>query len=527
MERKKFVSVAVILIAIAAAGFGIFGNAHAQEVGVTLPSVPTGVSATVVPPSQVSVSWTASTESSGTIEDYYVYRNGTQIATTADTSMVDSGLEPGVYNYTVAAEDANGNFSAQSSPANVTVMEDTTPPTAPTNVTISGVTSTNSYYTETPLTISWTASTDNIGVAGYYVYRNGVNIVTSTAAFTGTSISDTVPPGAYTYTIVAYDAAQNFSNQSAPATIVISVDTNPPSAPTDVFPQQISSTGINITWASSTDVSGIAGYQVFRNYVQIATTTSPQYTDTGLSTGENYIYTVTAYDVPGNISSLSVPAEVTMQQTSGPTIPYGLYATPLGTSTIKLSWIPSMDALAILGYNIYRNGTQIATVTSSEYLDEGLATGTYMYNVSATDVGGAVSATSSPESATVSGINYTSVATTTPVTTSSVGAPSTPPSTTAPTTFTQFLYFGIRSSQVENLQSLLAGNGYLASADVTGFFGNLTLRAIEKLQCAQGVVCTGDPGWGTVGPRTRAVLNRLQELQSFQTELESLERQLQ
>lgn len=129
--------------------------AHAQSIGVTLPSVPTGVNATVVPPSQISVSWGGSTESSGTIAGYYVYRNGAQFATTAGTSLVDANLLPGDYTYTVSAYDTNGNVSALSSPsASVALISDTTPPSVPANVTITGVTSTNSSYASTTLTIS-------------------------------------------------------------------------------------------------------------------------------------------------------------------------------------------------------------------------------------------------------------------------------------------------------------------------------------------------------------------------------------
>ena len=76
-------------------------------------------------------------------------------------------------------------------------------------------------------------------------------------------------------------------------------------------------------------------------------------------------------------------------------------------------------------------------------------------------------------------------------------------------TFTKYLYFGLHDAQVGALQSFLAEHGYLSSANTTGFFGNLTFRAIQKFQCDQEIVCTGGTGWGTVGPKTRGVLNKL------------------
>jgi len=549
MKRKKYFVFA--FVAVIATGFGCL--AHAQMVGVTLPSVPSGVIATAVPPSQVSISWSASTESSGTVEGYYVYRNGGQITTTAGTAIVDSGLVPGVYIYTISAYDANGNTSAKSSQVNVALVNDTIPPASPTGVTVTGATSTNSSYTHVTLTISWNAATDNVGVAGYKIYRDGTSIVSSTSAFTGTSITDTVFPGTYSYTVVAYDASQNFSNKSVPVTITIGVDTTAPSVPKSVSAQQVSAAGVNLSWATSTDNIGVLGYQVYRNGVWVASTTAPSYSDTGLSVNVAYIYTVTAYDAADNISNPSEPADVTLETVSGPIAPYSLSSTLLGTSTIKLYWSSSVSVLAITGYTVYRNDVQIAFATSTNYLDIGLTSGTYRYSVSATDVSGAVSATSSALSVLVPVVQPVSApipTVTSPVSPSSnpayhsVASPEISPITTTGSNpvFTKLLYFGLRNTDVDSLQSILVQYGYLTPVSATGFFGNLTLGALQKFQCDQKIICTGGAGWGIVGPKTRNVLNSLQwntvssttsiealtsEIQSLQAELANLEKQFQ
>ncbi len=86
---------------------------------------------------------------------------------------------------------------------------DSTPPTAPTGVAATVSTSTS-------VALSWTASTDNVGVTGYDVYRGGVLAGTTTGTtFTDTGLS---PSTAYTYTVKAFDAAGNLSPASAPAT---------------------------------------------------------------------------------------------------------------------------------------------------------------------------------------------------------------------------------------------------------------------------------------------------------------------
>ena len=74
------------------------------------------------------------------------------------------------YAFRVRANDAAGNQSANSNVENVTTdAPDTTAPSVPTNLTASGVTSNS-------VNLSWTASTDNVGVASYDVLRNSTVI---------------------------------------------------------------------------------------------------------------------------------------------------------------------------------------------------------------------------------------------------------------------------------------------------------------------------------------------------------------
>src|SRR5256885_13415920 len=128
----------------------------------TPPSVPTGLTASAVSSSQINLSWAASSDNVG-VSGYRVFRNGAQIATTSATSFTNTGLSPSTtYTYAVAAFDAAGNLSARSSPASATTpaVPDTTPPSVPTGLTASAVSSSQ-------INLSWTASSDNVGVSGY------------------------------------------------------------------------------------------------------------------------------------------------------------------------------------------------------------------------------------------------------------------------------------------------------------------------------------------------------------------------
>ncbi len=144
----------------------------------------------------------------------------------------------------------------------------------------------------------------------------------------------------------------------------------------------------------------MAGYYVLRNGVQVANVASPSYTDTGLTDGTNYSYTVKAYDPSGNVSAASAPATATPKDTTAPSVPSGLHATS-GDGQVSLSWTAATDNVGVTGYRVYRNGNLITTVTGTSANDTGLTDGTsYSYTVSAIDAAGNASAQSGAVSAT-------------------------------------------------------------------------------------------------------------------------------
>jgi chitodextrinase len=141
------------------------------------------------------------------MQGYKVYRGGSFVTTvTSGTAFTDSGLNPSTsYSYTVAAIDTSSHSSAQTSAVNGTTKADTSAPSAPTNLHTSLITSTS-------IALAWTDSTDNVGVTGYRVYRNGTQIGTSAnATYTDTGLTSNTQ---YTYTVKAYDSSTNLSNAS-------------------------------------------------------------------------------------------------------------------------------------------------------------------------------------------------------------------------------------------------------------------------------------------------------------------------
>ncbi len=91
----------------------------------------------------------------------------------------------------------------------------------------------------------------------------------------------------------------------------------------------------------------------------------------------------------------------TTADTQAPSTPTNLAVTAVTTNTVSLSWNASTDNVGVTGYNVFRDATNIGTVTSTTYQDTGLAEGTtYQYTVSATDAAGNISAESNTASAT-------------------------------------------------------------------------------------------------------------------------------
>jgi chitodextrinase len=172
------------------------------------PSAPTTLAAAGTTQTTINLSWTASTDNVA-VTGYDVYQGTTLKATVTGTTYAVSGLTAATaYDFSVKAKDAAGNISAASNVASVTTLApvaDTTAPTAPTTLVASGTTTTST-------NLSWTASTDNVGVTGYDVYQGAT--LKATVTTTTYSVTGLTAATAYNFSIKAKDAAGNISASS-------------------------------------------------------------------------------------------------------------------------------------------------------------------------------------------------------------------------------------------------------------------------------------------------------------------------
>jgi glucose/arabinose dehydrogenase/PKD repeat protein/chitodextrinase len=207
---------------------------------------------------------------------------------------------------------------------------DTTPPSQPTNLSAVPASSTQ-------INISWTASTDDLAVAGYNVTRNGA-IVATTAA---TTFADTglTPSTLYTYTVRAFDTSNNYSAFSA------SVGATTPAAPADTTPPSASMTapasgttisGVVTVSANATDNVGVHDVEFLVDGVTVSDdTTAPYSFNWDTTTTSNGLHTLSAraHDGAGNFGLTSGVVTVTVNNQPSQLPPDLVAAWPFTEST--------------------------------------------------------------------------------------------------------------------------------------------------------------------------------------------------
>jgi beta-lactamase superfamily II metal-dependent hydrolase len=219
----------------------------------------------------------------------------------------------GVNSFTVSADGnihQGVNELALASLPRTFVLDDVTTPdvTAPTTAITSPATGAVMSATST---VTASASDDRAVVRVEFYLDGVLQFTDTTASYSWTWDTTTAANGAHALTTKAYDAAGNVGTSAIVDVTVSNVgDTTPPTAPGNLTASP-AKRKINLTWSASTDNVGVAGYQIWRassptgTFTQIATTTATTYTNSGLTSGSTWYYSVKATDAAGNISAAS------------------------------------------------------------------------------------------------------------------------------------------------------------------------------------------------------------------------------
>jgi hypothetical protein len=203
--------------------------------------------------------------------------------------------------------------------------EDSVAPTAPTGLTATGSLG--------KATLGWTASTDNVGVTAYDVYRGTTSgfaptITNRIAQVTTTSYTDTVTAGTYYYVVKAEDNAGNLSGASNEASAVVNADTTPPTVSITGPAAGATVSGTVSVTANASDDVAVLGVQFKLDGVNLGAedTTAPYSVSWDTTTATNASHTLTAVARDGAPNTTTSSAVAVTVSNTAPPPPTGLVA---------------------------------------------------------------------------------------------------------------------------------------------------------------------------------------------------------
>ena len=262
--------------------------------------------------SEATVNWsTAPAKSGGAITTVGSVATGTW----AEADLTPAVTGDGVLSLRVSSTSSNGANYASTEGGSATAPQlvvtydasgtaDTQAPSAPTGLSAQAPSANE-------VDLHWSASSDNVGVSGYDVYRNGGASPIGSVAGTVTSFSDSSVSAStqYSYTVTARDAAGNASAASNTATVTTpAVAPSVPATPTGLT-ASAGDGSVSLSWTAS---AGATGYNLKRAtasagpFVSIASITSTSATDGNVANGTTYYYVVSAVNDAGESANSSL-----------------------------------------------------------------------------------------------------------------------------------------------------------------------------------------------------------------------------
>jgi chitodextrinase len=341
------------------------------------PTAPSGLTQTSMSSTRVDLSWTASQDDIG-VTGYKVFRNGTQIGTSAGTTFADTTVQASTaYQYYAVAKDAAGHDSGPSNTLSLTTPA--APP--PSNTSI----------------LTFTPSDDAIAEQDTPAVNYGpLNQVTT----------DNSPvKRLFTRFVVSGVAGRTVTSAKLR---LYNVDGS--TAGGDFHSSEPSWSESTLTWnlqpLMGTGTVGSLGAVSPGNWYEVNVT--PLVSGDGAvsfaatSTSADGAHYSSKEGAAGFAPQLVVTVANNTSDSGPPTPPGNLVATARSSSRVDLTWVASQDDVGVSGYRIFRGGTQVGTSTTASFSDTtGLQENTtYQYYVVATDAAGHVSNPSNTAGAT-------------------------------------------------------------------------------------------------------------------------------
>lgn len=215
----------------------------------TPPTTPTNLRVTAVSSTSVSLAWNPSSDNSGSF--FYVLSSNTgelASASMVDTTYTWTGLNPGTtYSFRIRARDHALNWSGFSNTVTATTLPANTPVSPPVLSASAG---------PTHIALTWTVPPNAAPPVRYWIYRDGVEIMTWVPQASQTFYLLT-PGTTHTYTVRARAGTGQFSDHSNPVTVTTPPadpnDDTPPSTPTNLSQSSFGDGEFWLSWTDSTD----------------------------------------------------------------------------------------------------------------------------------------------------------------------------------------------------------------------------------------------------------------------------------
>ncbi|NBI28526.1 glycosyl hydrolase [Chengkuizengella marina] len=277
--------------------------------------------------------------------------------------------------------------------------EDTEAPSPPTNLSTTTVTG-------TMVNLTWTASSDNMGVTGYDVYKDGA--FENSTVGTSLSVTGLTENTTYTFTVVAKDGAGNVSSESNAIQVTTTDAGTGNVIVEDDYTIEIVETSATSALFKLTRTSGTSNWVDFHyninnaGQLSIRTTNdggSFMYELTNLSSGDiigfKYTYEQDNLAIDSPEYQYSFGSDGGEPDTIPPSVPTNVSTTAVGETTINLIWTASTDNVGVVSYEIYKDGVFEDNTAGTSYTVIGL-TGdtTYAFTIVAKDEAGNVSVAS-------------------------------------------------------------------------------------------------------------------------------------
>jgi endonuclease I/chitodextrinase len=173
-------------------------------------------------------------------------------------------------------------------------------------------------------------------------------------------------------------------------------DTENPTAPTNLITSNPTASTVDLVWTTSIDNIAVTSYDIYVNGVNTYNTINTSFIANNLNSETNYCFTVFARDAANNTSSVSnKDCEITLTDNEAPTVPANITITNQTGSGFKANWTASTDNAAVVGYDVFVDGTfNASTVNTSYSVIDLTASTTYSVTILAKDEAGNKSAQS-------------------------------------------------------------------------------------------------------------------------------------